>query len=255
MNSRGDEPDLLGIEGVQPSNHVGPQNWNTSAMSKRRRLPWRKGTGGHGGWRAPMIWSEIGLVIGGERPRLRSMDSRLQEEMIRPAPKSRLSALHAKADGGDADAQYDLGLRYGTSAGQALDLAQAASWYRKAAEQGHLLAQFNLGVMFGRGQGVPQDAVVAAGWMRKAAEGGDAGGQYEIGAHCHRASLTAPQVNATESRIEAYKWLHLAATQGYKDSLTACQRVALIMSRPEFDEATRRAAAFVARPQVNPQMQ
>ncbi|MCX8500810.1 MAG: hypothetical protein ORO03_03835 [Alphaproteobacteria bacterium] len=35
------------------------------------------------------------------------------------------------------------------------DYAQAVSWYRKAAEQGHANAQFNLGIMYGKGQGVP----------------------------------------------------------------------------------------------------
>ena len=32
---------------------------------------------------------------------------------------------------------------------------QAASWYRKAAEQGHAEAQNNLGIMYAKGWGVP----------------------------------------------------------------------------------------------------
>jgi uncharacterized protein len=134
-------------------------------------------------------------------------------------------------------------------------MAQAVSWYSKAAELGHTLAQYNLGVMFSRGQGVTPDAARAAGWMRKAAEGGDAGGQYEVGTHCHHASLDAGLTAATEFRIEAYKWLHLAAAQGYRDSVTACQRVTLSMSRNEFEEGNRRAAAFVARKLADPQLQ
>ncbi len=46
---------------------------------------------------------------------------------------------------------YDKGL------GVTQDYAQAAKWYRKAAEQGHAYAQFNLGYMYRFGQGVPQD--------------------------------------------------------------------------------------------------
>jgi TPR repeat protein len=50
------------------------------------------------------------------------------------------------------------------------DYAAAASWYRKAAEQGDARAQFNLGIMYAEGEGVPQDYAVAASWFRKAAE-------------------------------------------------------------------------------------
>ena len=37
------------------------------------------------------------------------------------------------------------------------DYAQAAAWYRKAAERENGAASYNLGVMYGTGQGVPQD--------------------------------------------------------------------------------------------------
>jgi len=158
-----------------------------------------------------------------------------------------LTALQAKADGGDADAQFSLGLHYGSAVGDAFDFAEAARWYRKAADQDYTLAQYNLGVMFALGQGVPQDDATSAGWIRKAAEGGDAGGQYDLGVRCHRASVGTLRMDPIESRIEAYKWFHLAEAQGYKDSLTACQSVTLTMTRAEVDEGNRRAAAFVVR--------
>jgi len=50
-----------------------------------------------------------------------------------------------------------------------------------------------------------------------------------------------------ESRIEAYKWFHLAAAQGYNGSLTECQRMTLTMTREEIDESHGRAAVFVVR--------
>ncbi len=58
--------------------------------------------------------------------------------------------------------------------GVARDNAEAAKWYRKAAEQGDAGAQFNLGVMYGGGQGVPQDYAEAVKWFRKAADQGTA---------------------------------------------------------------------------------
>ena len=52
------------------------------------------------------------------------------------------------------------------------DYAAAASWYRKAAEQGYARAQNNLGVMYDNGEGVPQDYVTAHMWFNLAAASG-----------------------------------------------------------------------------------
>ena len=43
---------------------------------------------------------------------------------------------------------------------------------RLAADQGYHAAQFNLGVLYANGDGVPQDLAQAAEWYRKAAEQG-----------------------------------------------------------------------------------
>jgi len=182
------------------------------------------------------------------------MDSFFHRRSSASAQESGLATVQAKADRGDADAQFGLGLRYGNAVGGALDFVQAASWYRKAADQGYPLAQYNLGVMFARGQGVPQDGAASAGWIRKAAEGGDAGGQHDLGVLCHRASLDPLQAGKVESRIEAYMWLHLAAAQGYKDSAAAWERLTITMALTEIAEGNRRAAAFVARKPANPQI-
>ena len=52
------------------------------------------------------------------------------------------------------------------------DDAQAAQWFRKAAEQGVAQAQYNLGVMYAKGRGVRQDGEQAVQWFRKAVEQG-----------------------------------------------------------------------------------
>jgi len=183
------------------------------------------------------------------------MDINFHQKSSAAPAQAGLTTLQTKAEQGDADAQFSLGLHYSSAEGEALDFAQAARWYRRAADQDHALAQFNLGVMFARGQGMLPDQAASADWMRKAAEGGDAGGQHNLGVRCHRASLDPFRLGAAESRIEAYKWFCLAAAQGYHGSLTACQRVTLIMTRAEFDEGTHRAAAFVVRKPSNPKLQ
>jgi uncharacterized protein len=127
------------------------------------------------------------------------------------------------AEQGDTDAQYRLGIAYGTArespkitlkrpggsvrlpsrgtpitgmqrssstnsvlhttlAGESSrDRAEAARWFRKAAEQGHVDAQYNLGDAYYYGQGVPQDYAEAAWWYRKAAEQGHASAQHDLG--------------------------------------------------------------------------
>jgi TPR repeat protein len=168
------------------------------------------------------------------------------------APKSDLRATLARAGRGDADAQFGLGLKYSTGTGSAQDFAQAAEWYHKAATQDHALAQFNLSVMFARGQGVPRNDATALIWTRKAAEGGDAGAQFSLGTKYHRASMDRLQMDSAESRVEAYKWFHLAAAQGYQGSDAACERVALGMTREEVADGKLRTAAFVARKPAEP---
>ena len=82
-------------------------------------------------------------------------------------------------------------------------------------------------------------------WMQKAADAGDAGAQHNIGLRHHRASLDGLPEAALESRIQAYKWLQLAAAQGYRGSAAAWAYVAMKMTREDVADGGRRIAAFV----------
>jgi TPR repeat protein len=147
-------------------------------------------------------------------------------------------------DYGDAEVQFGMGLKFANDKGAAQDYAQAAEWYHKAAVQNHSLAQFNLGMMYARGQGVTPDPVQSRMWFDKAAQQGDAGAQFVLGDSCQRASLELLPVNASESRIEAYKWFCLAAAQGYKGSQTASITLTLNMTRDDVTAGNQRVAAF-----------
>jgi len=61
------------------------------------------------------------------------------------------------------------------------DYAEAAKWYRKAAEQGHDEAQYKLGSMYDRGEGVTQDFAEAIKWYRRSAEQGNSNSQFHLG--------------------------------------------------------------------------
>ncbi|HWC59822.1 MAG TPA: tetratricopeptide repeat protein [Verrucomicrobiae bacterium] len=154
--------------------------------------------------------------------------------------------VEAQAERGVADAQFTLGVKFANAKGAAQDYAQAANWYRKAAEQGHALAQLNLGVMYAEGQGMVSDKAQSMLWIDRAAHLGDAGAQHRLGINHHRASLDRFPVNASESRIEAYKWLQLSDDQGYRNSDMARGLVNLQMTNEEVADANRRVADFVA---------
>ena len=109
------------------------------------------------------------------------------------------------AEQGSADAQDDLGDLYYSGQGVRQDYAQAAFWYRKAAEQGDADAQNSLGNLYSEGQGVPQDYAQAALWYHKAAEQGDADAQDSLG------DLYLYGQSVPRDYAEAYFWYDLAA--------------------------------------------
>jgi len=145
---------------------------------------------------------------------------------------------------GNAQAQFWVGFKLACE-GTANSFSQAGQWYQKAAEQGHALAQFNLGVMYFRGQGLAQDRKMASIWINRSAERGDPAAQYMLGMNHNRLSLDQLPAAAIESRIEAFKWLQLAAAQGYGDATAGCDMVAMGMTIGSVKEARRRAEAFV----------
>ncbi|MGA9778160.1 MAG: tetratricopeptide repeat protein, partial [Verrucomicrobiia bacterium] len=106
-----------------------------------------------------------------------------------PPPASDPEMASPNPDYGNAEVQFNLGLKFATDKGAAQDYGQAAEWYRKAAEQNHSLAQFNLGVMYAQGQGVARDAAQSAVWFDRAAKLGDAGAQFHLGHNFQRASF------------------------------------------------------------------
>ncbi len=115
-----------------------------------------------------------------------------------------IAALKAKAESGDASAQFGLGLMYDNGYEVSKDDQEAVKWYRMAAEQGHALAQFNLGFMYG----VAEDYQDAVKWFLKAAEQGDASAQLNLGLMYEFGKGVA------EDDQEAVKWYRKAAEQG-----------------------------------------
>jgi TPR repeat protein len=114
-----------------------------------------------------------------------------------------------KAKAGDATSQSIVANAYLKGKGVWQDYAQAALWYRKAADQGDAKAQYNLGLLYYKGQGVQQDKSQAVLWFRKAADQGDANSQFALGWHYQH------YWGAGQDRAQSVVWYQKAADQGF----------------------------------------
>lgn len=72
------------------------------------------------------------------------------------------------AEGGNADAQTNVGEIFERGLGGEPNYEASLIWYRKAAKQGNARAQFNLGTMYEQGLGVPKSQMEALNWYRLA---------------------------------------------------------------------------------------
>jgi TPR repeat protein len=117
--------------------------------------------------------------------------------------------LIKKAESGDAQAQYTLGVRHLNGEGVPKNDAEAVRWFRKAAEQGYPQAQNKLGNSYNSGGGVAKDDVEAVRWWQKAADQGYPNAQSNLG----KAYLFGKAVAKDET--EAARWFRKAAEQGF----------------------------------------
>ena len=84
------------------------------------------------------------------------------------------SDLRASRYGSDVEEAYQRGSQHFSGLGVPKNRAEAARWFRVAAEGSHPEAQSFLGMMYENGMGVRQDSVEALKWYRLAAALGDA---------------------------------------------------------------------------------
>lgn len=88
------------------------------------------------------------------------------------------------ADGGNAAAQYNLGLCYRNGWGVASDSLESFNWFMKAAEGGNASAQYKLGLCYLDGKGVSQDSLECFNWINKAAVQGHVAALNQL-AYCY----------------------------------------------------------------------
>jgi TPR repeat protein len=162
----------------------------------------------------------VGFDLKAADPALALLDARDAMRAIVAAPKSVVPAngevkafehYSAKAEQGQAEAQYNLGMIYRTgSHGVAKNVPVSVTWLTKSAEQGHSRAQYYLGRTYfdfdGNTSGVAKDTPHAVSWWGKAAAQGDADAQEALG-FCYARGFGG----LVKNEIEAYAYQILAS--------------------------------------------
>ena len=118
--------------------------------------------------------------------------------------------LEKKAKDGIAMAQVLFGMHLQAEK----NFAEAATWYRKGAQQGDRNGMRNLGVLYRDGTGLPKDPSQAMSWFRKAADLGDVDALYYIG------NLYSDGIGVPKDEVAAVEWYRKGAARGDKDAMT-----------------------------------
>jgi TPR repeat protein len=125
------------------------------------------------------------------------------------------------AEMGDADAQYNVGMRYfsGTG-GVASNRLEAFQWFTRSAEAGNIKAMRHLGLCYEEGYNNGNiDVNKAFALYKRAAEAGDSIAQFSLGGCYMRGTGVAPDM------LVAAKWWQRAADSGLKEAQGCLDRM------------------------------
>jgi TPR repeat protein len=202
-----------------------------------------------------------------------SANHAVQAEDLRDQPLAQIQQL---ADAGRADAQRELGIRYGQGTGLAQDFFNARTWASRAASQGDPWAMRIMGLIYLNGLGVEADRWRAVDYFKRAADAGEMNAQYNLAVIYYEGTLTpqsydkamswykrsADQGNAKaqhnlglmlangigtgQDRVEAYKWFELSGSGDAIGATTEMQAIAPRMSKTEIASAQERAELWRA---------
>ena len=138
-----------------------------------------------------------------------------------------LPAIRSRAEGGEARAQFLMGLAYEFAyAGLTRDLAEALRWNKLAAQHGIGLVDTWVGDFYYDGLGVAVDHAEALSWYRRASDRGHAQGSRYIG------DFTLFGLGTARDPAQAAVWYAKAASQG---DARARARLALLVPPCEDD--------------------
>ena len=131
------------------------------------------------------------------------------------------------AEGGDADAQFNLGQAYRLGRGVPLDLGAAKIWFERAARSGHLDAQTTLGLLtFQNG-----DRAAGLKWLKAAAEQGEPRALLVYGTALFNGD------GIPQDKVLAYAYVSRAAAQGLEPAQETLAQLNQLMSVAERQKA------------------
>ncbi len=123
-----------------------------------------------------------------------------------------LAQVEARANKGEAGAQFELGAMYHDGQGALKDFAKAKYWFEKAANNGDVRAQFNLGVMYYVGEGVKQDYAKAKQLFEKASASDNPRALFNLGVMYYRGE------GLKQDLAKAFDLFGAAAMQNFQEA-------------------------------------
>lgn len=98
----------------------------------------------------------------------------------KPDPAAGMKLVRAAADGGDRDAQRDMGRSNELGWVGPVDMAKAFEWYARAADRGDPHSLWRLGMAYVRGEQRAKDPLRAVDYFRQAAASGNGDGMTSL---------------------------------------------------------------------------
>lgn len=187
---------------------------------------------------------------------------RFEKNFRSPLSKEHVKNVKQKAESGDVEAQFEMGMIYYFGNGVAQDYNEAVEWYKLAAEQGLLKAKYwldislglkekirkaelgdvgaqkYLGLIYYNGEVVSQNCKEAVKWFTMAAEQGDADAQNNMGVLYQRGE------GVRQDYVQAYKWYNLASAQQAENAKENRDILRARMTPAQIAEAQRLSREF-----------
>jgi TPR repeat protein len=136
-------------------------------------------------------------------------------------PSAKAIALHdlnttrELAAKGNAYAELQMSLRYGTGDGVAKDSKEAFQWLEKSANQNQSEAQYLLGIALLDGQGTEKNIKRAFYWLEQSALRGYIKSQLKLG------DIYGSGMTDYANKSKAFLWFSLAADHGVEEAIYA----------------------------------
>ncbi|HEY6302129.1 MAG TPA: GAF domain-containing protein [Terriglobales bacterium] len=145
----------------------------------------------------------VGPAIEKRRANSPQASQRSLQLQVQRAQLHSLVDLRKLADQGDAEAQFQMGVRYHNGEDVPQDDTQAMQWFLRSAEQGYVDAQSHLGAYYWAGRGVPEDLSKAYFWSAIAFAEGDDNSKSRL----EGLASQMTQAQVSDARQQAEVWL------------------------------------------------